>query len=209
MDRSARTRWLIGAAMAVLLGDAIAGAQRVSEAEIRLRDALHKEQVEGNLAAAMAAYERIASDRQTPRPVAAQALLNLGRCHERVDSREARRVYERLVQLFADQPPATEARARLAALRVPATRPGDGITSSKLAAATVLYSHNVSADGRFVFASTDKGGGILDLISGGLQVLPFDPDRQRGQQRTVISPDARRVAYPGRVNGVSERSTRR
>jgi Tol biopolymer transport system component len=202
MDRTSRTAWLVGVAIAAaLVGGDTARAQRVSAADIRLREALHKEQVEGSLAEAIALYERIAADKQAPRAVAAQALLNLGRCHEKLGSRDAQRAYERIVQQFADQGSITaEARSRLAALRPPTTPRTGAITSSKLASAAVLYSANVSADGRFVVASTDDGFGVFDLTTGALTRLPDDPDRLRNRQR-VISPDGKQVGYTGSVNG--------
>ncbi|HMF94778.1 MAG TPA: hypothetical protein VKE96_10810 [Vicinamibacterales bacterium] len=194
----------------VIGGIAIAGAaaraQREAEPDVRLREALHKEQVEGDLAGAIKLYERIAADHQTPRPVAAQALFSLGRCHEKLGNREAQKVYERIVDQFADQGATlSQAKARLAALRVATPGRASGITSSKLATAGYFYSPNASADGRVVVASKDSVLGVLDLTTAVVKPLPYDPDRQRGyNSQVVISPDSKRVAYPARVNGASD-----
>src|SRR5262249_4845000 len=147
-------------------------------------------------------YERIAADRQTPRAVAAQALFSLGRCHEKLGNRDAQKVYERIVDQFADQSATlSQAKARLAALRVATPGRAAGITSSKLATAGRRFSANVSADGRFVVAmSNDAVVGLLDLTTGVVKPLPYDPDRRRALNNVVISPDGKRVAYTAEVN---------
>src|SRR5262245_889251 len=165
MNTKSRRLWVL---VLVIGGIAIAGAaaraQREAEPDVRLREALHKEQVEGDLAGAIKLYERIAADQKTPRAVAAQALLNLGRCHERLGNRDAQRVYERIVDQFGDQSTTlSQAKARLAALRVATPGRAAGITSSKLATAEIIYGRNTSADGRLVVASIGSVYGVLDL----------------------------------------------
>src|SRR5262245_23375194 len=206
MKTKSRRLWVL---VLVIGGIAIAGAaaraQRAAESEIRLREALHKEQVEGDLASAIKLYERIAADGQTPRAVAAQALLSLGRCHEKIGNREAQKVYERIVDQFADQTATlSQAKARLAALRVATPGRAAGITSSKLSTAGRLISRNASADGRLVVAKSIDGVlGVLDLTTGVVKPLPDDPDRRLGRN-IIISPDGKRVAYPTEVNGTSD-----
>src|SRR5262245_21387078 len=174
MNTKSRRLWVLGL---VVGGIAIAGgaahAQREAEPDIRLREALHKEQVEDDLAGAAKLYERIAADHQAPRAVAAQALLSLGRCHERLANREAQNVYERIVDQFADhRATLSQAKAWLPALRVATPGRAAGITSSKLATAGRLASPNVSADGRLVVAmSIDSVLHVLDLTSGVVKPL--------------------------------------
>ena len=212
MDTNSRTRWVLGLVIGATIVCGGVAAQRVSDPEMRLREALHKEQVEGDLAGAIKLYEGIASDKQSPRGLAAQALLNLGRCHEKMGNRAAQQAYERIVRQFADQGPTTaEARSRLAVLRVPSTTRSAGIISTKLATGGRLYSHNASADGRLVVAQASVSGyavgagfGVLDLTTGVVKQLPYDPDRRRGVPNFVISPDGKRIAYPGGVNGVAD-----
>src|SRR5262245_41746639 len=203
MEMKSRRLWVLVLVIGgIVVAGAAARAQRGPEQEVRLREALHKEQVEGDLAGAIKLYDRIAADRQTPRPVAAQALFSLGRCHERLGNREARKVYERIVDQFADQGATlSQAKARLAALRVATPGRAAGITSSKVATAGRRLSPNASADGRLVVAtSTDSVLGVLDLTTGVVKPLPSDPDRRR-TLTTVISPDGKRVAYTAEVNG--------
>src|SRR5262249_30860920 len=104
---------------------------------------------------------------------------------------------------FGDQSATlSQAKARLAALRVATPGPAAGITSSKLATAGRLFSRNASADGRLVVAaSTDAVVGIVDLTSGVVKPLPYDRDRRRTQLNVVISPDGKRVAYTAEADG--------
>ena len=95
-------------------------AQRVSESELLLREALHKQQVQGDLPGAIKIYQQIVSARNGDRSVSGRALLELARCYEKL-GQQAEAVYQRIVRDFADQPVAVQARARLAALR-PAER---------------------------------------------------------------------------------------
>jgi Tol biopolymer transport system component len=93
-------------------------AQQVSQAELQLREAQHKQQVEGDLAAAIKLYQEIVASKTADRTVKAKALLQLAECYEK-QGRQANTVYQQIVRDFADQPAATQARAKIAALRSP------------------------------------------------------------------------------------------
>jgi len=82
---------------------------------VELQAAMTKEQVDGDLKTAIAAYQKIAADKSAPRDVRAKALLHLAGCYEKL-GQQAQNVYQQIVRDFADQPAATQARARLAAL---------------------------------------------------------------------------------------------
>jgi hypothetical protein len=97
-------------------------AQRVSESELLLREALHKQQVQGDLPGAIKIYQQIVSARNGDRSVSGRALLELAGCYEKL-GQQAEAVYQRIVRDFADQPVAVQARARLAALRPAAPAP--------------------------------------------------------------------------------------
>lgn len=91
-------------------------AQRVAEPELLLREALHKQQVEGDLPAAIKLYQQIVAAKSASRPVTARALLGLAGCYETLGQQSVN-VYQQIVRDFGDQPAAVQARARLAALR--------------------------------------------------------------------------------------------
>ena len=100
----------------VVLALALAGvAQNVTSEELRFREAVHKEQVEGDLAGAIRLYTLIASGNTANRALTAKALLNLARCYEKQGKADARKTYERIVREFPDQgESARQARTRLA-----------------------------------------------------------------------------------------------
>ncbi len=83
---------------------------------VELQAAMTKEQVDGDLKTAIAAYQKIAADKAAPRDVRSKALLHLAGCYEKL-GQQAQSVYQQIVRDFADQPAATQARARLAALK--------------------------------------------------------------------------------------------
>lgn len=83
--------WLIGAPVFLLL------AVPPQSADVRFRAAQQKENIEGDLNAAIRMYRQISDDRATPPDIAARALLRLGKCYQRMGSAEARKAYERIV----------------------------------------------------------------------------------------------------------------
>jgi Tol biopolymer transport system component len=84
---------------------------------VRLRAAIETEEVDGDLEAAIGQYLAIVESNGNHRAVAAQALLRLGGCHEKLGQEEAARVYRRLVDDYPDQvDEAAAARQRLATL---------------------------------------------------------------------------------------------
>ena len=198
-----RTSLIIGA---LLAWSGMGLAQRVSEPELWLRNALHKEQVEGDLAGAIKLYERIAADAQTPRPVVAQALLNAGRCFEKLRRPEAQVAYERIVTQFGDQGDiAAQARSRLAAILAGRKGGGGGLSSSKLATFETMRSTNVSVDGRYTIVFQGLSLNIADLTTGELRRLPPDPLKNRGVRPIdAVSPDGKQNAYFTVADGVAD-----
>jgi len=93
-----------------------AGAQSAATtAGMQLEAGLEKEKVDGDLAAAMNIYQRLAANANAPREVRAKALLRLAVCKEKI-GKEAKQVYQQIVSEYGDQPAASEARARLVKL---------------------------------------------------------------------------------------------
>jgi len=91
------------------------GLHAADSSEVALRAAIQKEVVDGDLGGAIRMYEAIAEGGNPA--TAAQALLRMGRCYERLGDPEARKVYQRVLTQFAGQKEAAqEARDRIAAL---------------------------------------------------------------------------------------------
>ena len=102
--------------LASLLSEfAVAPLHAQTRPAVELQAAMTKEQVDGDLKTAIAAYQKIAADKSAPRDVRAKALLHLAGCYEKL-GQQAQNVYQQIVRDFADQPAATQARVRLAAL---------------------------------------------------------------------------------------------
>jgi hypothetical protein len=114
----------------------IASAQSTVPA-VRLEAGIAKEEVDGDLRSATEIYQKIAADPSAPRDVRAKALLHIGGCYEKL-GKQARQVYEQVVRDYADQPAASQARTRLAALKqqehaaIPATMTARKIEQSPL-----------------------------------------------------------------------------
>ena len=84
----------------ILLGMWTLAASGVPQSEdpaVLLRAAIEKEEVDGDLEAAIEQYKRVITLAGQNRAVVAQALLRLGGCHERLGHAEARKAYERFV----------------------------------------------------------------------------------------------------------------
>jgi Tol biopolymer transport system component len=80
--------------------------------------AVTEERAAGNLEEAIKLYQRVAKEFASDRALAAKALVQEARCYEKLGQDKAVKLYEQVARDFSDQrEPATQARARLAALR--------------------------------------------------------------------------------------------
>jgi Tol biopolymer transport system component len=192
---------LLAAALAVL-GSALVLTQSGQDL---FQQALVKEQADGDLRAAIAIYQRIVRDFTADRMLTAKALVQIGRCYDRLgqaETSEARKAYERVVREFGDQKDvAAEARARLAALANPPGAP----SGTTLAVRRVWYGPEVdqeggvSRDGRYLsFVDWSTGDlAVRDLATGENRRLTKNgpqPFREYADFAT-FSPDGRQVAY--------------
>jgi Tol biopolymer transport system component len=179
----------------------LAGAPAVAQTgQDLLQQALVMEQAEGNLPEAIRLYQRIVQEFGSDRPLAARALVQMGRCHEKLGSQEAERAYRLVVSDYADQREfVAQARELLAAMeRAPETRPRErSITARKI--------HKWVYGEAIPLAITPDGTGLVysDLWSGNLAIrdLTNGQDRNLTQDATwlqwgaAVSPDGRTVSY--------------
>jgi Tol biopolymer transport system component len=199
---------LLGILAALALGAAGIQAQngpstrvaRSGQGNDLFQKALSKERAEGQIAEAIKLYERVVIDFASDRALVAKALMQIGRCHERLGSAEAQKAYQRVVREYADQSaPAADARARLTALeRVPGAQAGPS-SRRVWAGAGVDLEGAPTADGRsLTFVDWETGDlAVRDLSSGAQRRLtknprPLDPGFANA---SVPSPDGRRVAF--------------
>jgi Tol biopolymer transport system component len=194
---------LIAAALAVAV--LAAAPQQTASAERQLEAAIHREQVLGDVKGAIELYQQLAAGGD--RPVAAQALVRMGQCYEKLGEAQvtqARAAYERVVREFGDQSAmAGEARARLAALRQASPAPTEPtIRARRLLAGhynnEVDFSGGPTPDGRgLVYVdATGKNLAIRDLQTGASRLITnrASEDGYMGFV-AVVSPDGRFVAY--------------
>ncbi len=166
--------------------------------------ALAKERVDGNLQEAIRLYERVVAEFASDRALAAQALVQVGLCYEKLGRDEAVRAYERLLRDFADQEDAVDqARVRLAVLRRPVA--GAAVATIPEVRALPLVGNvnevlSLSPDGtKAAFMNYDKGQnlGVFDMASQRTTLLTnFDwTPGSSWVYEAAWSPDGRRIAY--------------
>ena len=194
---------LCGTGLQLVSGCAAVGQSQASRsAEVQLKAALHKEQVEGDLKGAIEQYKKIAAQPGASRATVATALLRMGQCYEKMGNAEARTAYERLVRDFADQAEiVAQARVRLTAL----TGAGGASGSSAMAVRRVWagreanFEGGVSPDGRFLSFNAYPEGDLAshDLATGQNRRLTDKsrPAGSWGAGSSVPSPDSKSIVY--------------
>ncbi len=139
--------------------------------------------------------------------VAAKALIRLGQCYEKMGNTEARKAYERVMRDFADRnEAASEARARLAALKKSARTSEDGsgviFRQIRFDGANENPFAQLSPDGRrMLFADLRNWKAnqyslrIVDLTSGKQQPLIEDYGDKGPWNSFRWGPDGSKVVY--------------
>jgi len=174
-------------------------AQKVSEAELRYRDALHKQQVEGDLNGAINLYQTIIASKTADRATRAKALLQLAACFETL-GRNAEDVYQQLVRDFAEQPAAKQAAEKLAALGSARSKPM-GMRRVWLPADHNMRPGAPSLDGRLLpFAEYFSSGNLAvrDMETNASRRITNKGDWASSPEYaggSVFSPDGKRVAF--------------
>lgn len=152
-------------------------APQQADPAVLLRAAIEKEEVVGDLNAAIEQYKQVIKIAGTDRAVAAQALLRLGGCYEKRGPEEARQAYQQLIRDYAEQTrEVAAARQRLAALVAgPSARAaGSGLLIRKVRNLDMFA--KPSPDGKYL-AFTDWNTGnlaILDVATGATRALTKD-----------------------------------
>lgn len=166
---------------------------RSQSPDIRFREAQQKETVQGDLRGAIQLYQEVADAKASSRGLAAQALLRLGRCYEKLGNGESKKAYERLLRQYGDQVQIVgEARKRLAALS-PAPAAKGELTN------TLLF--RLDEPGRSVYESSGvmenvatDGNSIFHFVAGDR----WETLRTSALVATEISSGRRRELFKGR-----------
>jgi len=182
-------------------------AQRAKDAEVLYHRGVQLEEVKGELKEAIAVYEKLLKEFVDIRTIAAQALLRMGNCYEKLGQKDSQAAYQRILRDFADQAEiVAQARVRLAALAGGAGAPGSSALAVRRVWAGADVSGKVSADGRFLsFTDWDsKNIVIRDLATGQNRVLTETGhlDGSGGwAEYSIPSPDNKNVAYAWNSDG--------
>ena len=194
------SKTVVALTLAMLLG--CAGAVCAQSSGELYQQALRKERTDGDLAAAIKLYQRVAAG--SDRELAARALVRVGEVYERMGKQEARSAYERVLREFADQAQSVQlARTRLAALNenaVAGKASGNTLTLTQLATEEIDTEGMPSPDGRFItFTDWSHGGNLAarDLRTGSDRLLTKDASLPLGVYAlgSVVSADGRKIAY--------------
>jgi Tol biopolymer transport system component len=163
---------------------------------VRLRAAIEKEEVEGDLQAAIEQYKKIVADNGDNRVIAARALLRLGGCYEKLGREEAQKTYRQLIHDFPDQVDAVQvAKEKLTLLEK-----GSSNMSLRLVweGPEVDITGETSPDGRYIcYTDWDTGDiAIHNLTTGENRRLSGQTENDGSwADSSRWSPDGRFVAY--------------
>ena len=132
------------------------------------QQALLKENGEGDLAAAVALYEKIAGDENADRALRAQAQLHIGICWEKMGKKEAIAAYQKVVYGYSDY--ADQVRAAQEALVRLETAAGvnsEGIALIKITSDTFAghMGGYISPSGRYIIYGSEEGLSLYDSVS--------------------------------------------
>jgi Tol biopolymer transport system component len=198
VGRRTTQTWI--ATIAVVIGTGVAvmvRAQAPDQAAKALQAAIKLEVVNGNVRAAADEFRKLA-DHANP-TIAADALVRLAACYEKLGHADTRATYERVAKFYASQPkPYAMATAWLAAHpQASAMQPATALVWSGTGVDT---EGSVSSDGRYLsFVDWQDGGAanlaVRDLRSGETRLLTRDASWNGYAGGSVFSPDGSQLAY--------------
>ena len=175
---------------------ALVSVVRAQDAARLYKTAMNTEMVDGNLKAAIEQYEKVVA--ANDRALAAQALLRMAECYQKLGNSEARKVYERLIRDFRDQTDAVQvARTRLGSDQpavsgqlspsmVPVWR-GRDVSTGPVTGARPLLPHIDREAGNLA---------VRDLVANRTMLLTHDASWTTvWSESSVASHDGRYVAY--------------
>ncbi|MCX6567476.1 MAG: tetratricopeptide repeat protein [Candidatus Aminicenantes bacterium] len=180
--------------------------------------ALYVEEGQGDLQKAIAIYQDLLKRFPESREVAAKALLQIGKCYEKLGKSEARNAYSRLLQDYGDQLQlAKEARSRLAQLDAATggrSRDKEGLAFRKIDFPDAEKSHQarLSPDGgKLLYIGVQdkeprKSIRVVDLASGKSHSLVEGINADTATLIFEWSPDGEKVVYesgPGELRVIN------
>ena len=197
------TSLAVPALAVILLLTSAWAIQNSEQLEVELKAAMHKELVDGDLEGAIADYKSLVARAGSDRTLAAKALLQMGKCYEKLGRDEARKAYERLVRDYADQADqAGEAQSRLAAMEKPAGESKESSFATRMVwgGAEGVFDNAPSPNGKYITYTDWESGNLAlrDLKAEKTRLLTREGTWQEPSQIAYASrwsPDGKQVAY--------------
>lgn len=179
----------------------VANAQQ-NKAEQLYQQGIYEMEGKGDYAKAIESFNQVMTKFPKEKVTGAKALLNIGRCYEKLGKSEATKAYERILKEFKDQPQiVAEASARLAVLKQSAD---DGVSQSIATNRQIWAGKDVdtegtpSPDGQYLSYSHKGWLAIYNVKTGerkDLGNLQWDSERHMCVNESVWSPDGKQLAY--------------
>jgi Tol biopolymer transport system component len=176
-------------------------AQRAKDAEVLYHRGVQLEEVKGELKEAIAVYEKLLKEFVNVRPIAAQALLRMGICYEKLGQKESQAAYQRILRDFADQAEiVAQARVRLAAL----IGPGGvgGLVTRRVLTDASGVGGVLTKDGKYIRGIDWNTGDVVQFeIASGQRTRikntgPWSEMEQSSEgEGLVFSRDGKQIAY--------------
>jgi Tol biopolymer transport system component len=174
-------------------------AQRAKEAEVLYHRGVQLEEVKGELKEAIAVYEKLLKEFENVRMIAAQALLRMGICYEKLGQKEAQAAYQRILRDYADQAGiAAQARVRLAALGGPGG--AGGLVTRRVLTDASGIGEILIADGKFIRGIDWETGDVVQYeVAGGQtsRITNKGPwsETEKSYEYQAFSRDGKQIAY--------------
>ncbi|MBI4471904.1 MAG: tetratricopeptide repeat protein, partial [Acidobacteria bacterium] len=146
------------------------------------QQALVKERGQGNLHEAISLYQRILREYGENRTLAANTLVRVGHCYEKLGSVEARKMYQTILRDYPDQQEAAaEARTRLSALEQKPDRASESdLVMRRVWSGTEVDDlGSISPDGRYLTH--------LEAGTGNLAIREVSTGRSRALTKKAIT----------------------
>jgi Tol biopolymer transport system component/thiol-disulfide isomerase/thioredoxin len=205
-SRRAIRRLLAMAGIVAALATATAAGPDDKKAEVLLQAAQAKESIAGDLPGAIALYEQAITEAGANHALAAQALLAVAKCYERLGSTESRKAYERILREYPWQKDiAAIAQAKLRSASVARQVPRMSHREVWTAPVDVTVSGRVSGDGRYLPYRDDNDDlWIYDTLTNGDRRLTDAGPRESYCGSSVFAPGDGQIAYNWCDDGVPE-----
>jgi Tol biopolymer transport system component len=202
MNRWRTVAWIAVLTLGGLAAHAQAQVENNHQAEVLLQEARHRALVDGDLERAIELCKKIVAEHNGNRAVAAKALLQLGRCYEKLGRAEAQKAYQRLIEEYADQPETvSQARERLSKLGYATEQKPPVISTRQVWAPALDTMGTPSPDGRYLsYVNWNNKGNLAlhDFKTGENRDLTNEGTWEKPSKFcdvSIWSPDSSQIAY--------------